>query len=193
MIQFSDEELMLHYCEGSKEAYHQLYSRYSSRVYGFIRKRISDAALADEVFQEVFFKLHRSRSQYDPNHKLAPWLFVICRSVVTDHLRQRTRSREHAVADIGELADMAFVEGPEPLQPRLEVSDEAATVRQKLSGLPTRSQEVLKMRYEDDLDFDEIAKRLGLKQENVRQILSRSIRQLKGQLGGKQSHGKGKP
>lgn len=167
MINKTDEELMVAYLEGSKEAFHVLYSRYSPKVYGFVRKRIRDAHLADDVYQNVFVKLHKSRGLYKSKHPFATWLFVICRSVINDSLRGLQRNREDSVAIV-----------PESFAERVEVSD----LQPCLSTLSGADQKILNMRYYEDHEFDEIASELGLSEANVRQRVSRALKKLRSSI-----------
>lgn len=167
MINKTDEELMVAYLEGSKEAFHVLYSRYSPRVYGFVRKRIRDANFADDVYQNVFVKLHKSRGLYKSKHQFATWLFVICRSVVNDSLRKLQRNREDSAAVV-----------PEPFVERVEVAD----LQPSFDVLSSTDQKILNMRYFEDHEFDEIASALGLSEVNVRQRVSRALKKLKSSI-----------
>jgi RNA polymerase sigma-70 factor (ECF subfamily) len=171
----TDEELMLAYQGGDLEAFTQLYQRNSSKLFGYLRKKIGNAA--DDVFQLVFLKLHRTRSQYDPKYLFEQWLFVIARSVLLDYLKQERRLSQglkiDSEAEVEKIADPSS---------QGEVPSAYSEVDGMLdSGSLSEEQgEVVKLRVLDDLTYGEIAERLKRSEMSVRQLFSRAMRKLRG-------------
>ncbi|MCM2323359.1 MAG: sigma-70 family RNA polymerase sigma factor [Oligoflexia bacterium] len=164
-----DEEIMLAYQKGEPSAFEELYRRYSGRVYGYLRNRLADRGALDDVFQAVFLKLHQSRAQYDPAFPFAPWLFTICRTVLTDSLR-KTQGGEHPAL----AQDAALMDAPAPALVAVE-----APGLPELGGLAPQQREALELRYLKDASFEEIARKLGTSSANVRQLVSRAVRKLR--------------
>jgi RNA polymerase sigma-70 factor (ECF subfamily) len=164
----ADEELMTAYQLGNDRAFSMLYSRYSAKVYGFLKGRLHDQGAVDDVFQATFLKLHSARSRYNASFPFAPWLFTICRNALLDFFRKKARNQE----DLNEVAISLVVveEKPEPIA----VPD--------FSALPNTQRQALELRYGSDLPFEEIAKRLETSPANVRQLVSRAIRKLRGKI-----------
>ena len=158
----TDEEIMQAYQLGDQKAFEELYRRHSAKVYGFVRSKISSEN-ADDVFQAIFMKLHTSRSHYDPKFPFTPWLFTVCRSVLTDAFRKQGRNREDATDEIIEMG--------------IETHETAQVPN--LQDLPSNQREAVRLRFQDDLTFDEIAKKLETSPANVRQLISRAIRKLR--------------
>lgn len=170
----SDEELMQAYQNGADGAFDLLFSRYSTRVYGFLMNRLKKRDQADDVFQATFLKLHQSRERYDRNFPFAPWLFTVCKSVLVDHARKHLRNREDANEQI--LSETADEKTIEP----------ASTVA--LESLPANQRTAIELRYQDNLPFEEIAAKLQTSPANVRQLVSRGLQKLRhfgGRTGGK--------
>lgn len=166
----TDEDLMLAYQSGEEIAFSELYVRYSSRVYGYIIDKVHDVTWADDAHQLTFLKLHKTRTQYDSKFPFVAWLFTICRSVVGDLLRQRVLRESRETLDI-EVLENKVVPIMEEEKLSLEVEG--------ISTLPARDQEILRLRYQKDLDFEEIAQTLNLNSSSVRQIVSRAVRRLR--------------
>ena len=164
----SDEDLMRLYAEGQMEAFQALYSRHSAKVYGYLKGRLKHRDQADDLFQAVFLKLHNTRSKYDPTLPFVPWLFTISQSVLMDFYRASGRQQDLQNA----LQEMAQNENDPS-------SSLASVISLQIEGLPDKQKEALKLRYEEDYSFDEIAKRLNTTSGNVRQIVSRALRSLK--------------
>lgn len=161
----SDEELMQAYQDGVDGAFELLFKRHSSRVYGFLMNYLKNRVQADDVFQATFLKLHQARRHYDPSFPFAPWLFTVCRSVLTDHERKRGRNREDSNEElISSVADQRTFE----IQPAIE-----------LEALPANQRVAIELRYQDELKFEEIAQRLETSPSNVRKLVSRGIKTLR--------------
>src|SRR5687768_7393554 len=65
-----------------------LYSQYSKELKGFIRSKVTDADVTNDLFQDVFIKAHIYRDQVKQYEKVKPWLYSIARNLVTDHFRK---------------------------------------------------------------------------------------------------------
>jgi RNA polymerase sigma factor (sigma-70 family) len=161
----TDEELMQAYQNGVDGAFDLLFKRHSSRVYGFLMNRLKNRAQADDVFQAAFLKLHQARRHYDPSFPFAPWLFTVCKSVLTDSARKSSRSREVSNDDwVSNAVDERTFEKPAKID---------------LAGLSANQTAAIELRYYDDLKFEEIAERLQTSPSNVRKLVSRGIETLK--------------
>ena len=161
----TDEKLMISYQEGSEKAFEVLYERHSKKVYGYLKNRLKDPSFADDVFQATFLKLHHYRLKYDPSFPFLPWLFTVCKNVMLDHIRKKGRIQE----ELNPLA-LEQAETPKP--------NETVTVPD-LSALPVKQQKAIQLRYMQELSFEEIAKRLETSPPNVRQLISRAMKQLR--------------
>lgn len=163
----SDEELMIAYQLGKADAFEELYQRYSGRVLGYLRRKASSEALAKDLFQATFLKVHRYRSRYNASLPFAPWLFTICRNELLDSLKKSSVKNETLMAEV-----------EEPL-PSMTTSD----LDVDLSSLPEAQRRALEFRYSQDFSFEEIAASLKTSPANARQLVSRAIRSLRGLYG----------
>lgn len=160
----SDDVLMKYYQKGENQAFEILYLRHKDRVYSYLSRRVKDENDRAEIFQNIFLKFHKSRSVYDPKYSAIQWIYTISRSELLDFVKKK---RIKTVPIFEEI-----------------VSEEETTVSpdidlDELNGLTDREREVTRLRYYQDLDYDEISKVLGTSQGNVRKILSRGIGKLR--------------
>src|SRR5262249_31030543 len=95
----TDEELMDAYAAGSLAAFDSLFARLAPRVHAFFVRSFGDVALADDLLQVTFMKLHRARADYRSGSPLRSWLFSIAARVRLDELRRRRRLREDVDAE----------------------------------------------------------------------------------------------
>ncbi|MEK6704172.1 MAG: RNA polymerase sigma factor [Bdellovibrionota bacterium] len=178
-----DEELMLAYQNGDEKAFGLLYQRYSGRVYGYLSRRLKgDRELTDDLFQATFLKFHKSRFQYDASFKFAPWIFIICKSVLVDGVRKRGRILEDADSlHIDAAVDSASQEASSAAPLSIVAAEGRIPAFGSLSAM---QKTVLELRFNEDLSFDEIARKLDTSPINARQIVSRAVRRLRALMGG---------
>jgi RNA polymerase sigma-70 factor (ECF subfamily) len=82
---------MLRAREGSQEAFAELQRRYAPRVFGYFCRQMKDWADAEDLTQEVFLRLYRSRARYQPRARFATWVFHIAQNVARNARRSRRR------------------------------------------------------------------------------------------------------
>lgn len=172
----SDEELMESYQLGSTDAFDILFQRHSGRVLGFLAKRIGKMKVADDLLQDVFFKLHRSKHQYNKMLPFSPWLFSITRSVLLDHAKKRNLEDPVDVADLDRMSS-----------DEISQSKDERDLSTALGSLPKLQQQAVSLRVYDEETFEEIASRLSTSPENARQLVSRGLKKLRDLLGRKEN------
>jgi RNA polymerase sigma-70 factor (ECF subfamily) len=158
----TNEELMEDYKKGNAQAFTLLFERISNRTYAYVARKINRAQDVEDICQSIFMKLHQTKERYSNQYPFDAWLFTICRSVVFDHLRK--------------VSKIEYIEFKDFMQ---ESEETIESVDINLTQLNSKSQDVIKLKYYEDLDFDEIAFKLNTSSANIRQILSRSLRFLK--------------
>lgn len=173
LSQLSDEELMKKYQEGSETAFTVLYQRHSAKVYGFLLGKLRDRAVADDLFQATFLKVHQFRHKYDVTSPFTPWLFTVCRNAMIDGIRQKKRSSQWIDEGVDSVRIEAAMAPETPDQPSIPSFDD----------LPVGQRQVLQLRYGSELSFDEIAQALETTPANVRQLASRAVRKLRDLMG----------
>ncbi|MFO7576711.1 MAG: sigma-70 family RNA polymerase sigma factor [Pelovirga sp.] len=173
-MNLSDERLMTAYADGDMQAFEVLYHRYKGRILGYLYRKLRDRDEAEEVFQIVFAKLHVARDRYREDIPFLPWIFTIARNALIDHARRNQVFRKNLI-----FADELVVNAFAVDKPSTSVGETVA----EMSTLNRRQREVLALRFDQDLSFDDIAVRLETSSGNARQIVSRAIRQLRKALG----------
>ncbi|MBI4924422.1 MAG: sigma-70 family RNA polymerase sigma factor [Bdellovibrio sp.] len=175
----SDEELMKDYQEGSQEvsmeAFQLLYKKHSGKIWGYTINHIRDHAKAEDVFQTTFLKLHQFRSRYNTTLPFLPWLFTICRNTMLDFFRkesQLTKTQESFT-----IETQINPQTQESPHEHHEHKDQLFDIN--TTSLNPQQKEALKLRYQDQLSFEEIAKTLSTTTINVRQMISRAVRKIK--------------
>ena len=87
----SDEDLLTRFCKGQTEAFGALVRRYERELYGYLRRYLGDASLAEDVFQNTFLQVYVKSGQYEPGRPVRPWLYTIATNQAIDALRRNGR------------------------------------------------------------------------------------------------------
>jgi RNA polymerase sigma factor (sigma-70 family) len=159
--------------KSQESEFSRVYDEHVWRVYGFLAYRLGDRGAAEDLTQATFERALRAWSRFDPRRASEiTWLLAIARNLLIDHHR---RDRSHLTEPMEDhLAPL--VSGPEE---QLSSCPELITA---LARLSERDREVVALRFGGDMSGPEIAQVLGLTLANVQQILSRSLRKLRGLL-----------
>lgn len=187
-----DEILMAAYQAGNQAAFGALYERYAGPVFGFLVRRLGDRALADDLYQEAFLRLHRARATYDASRPFRAWLFGIVRNLVTDALRTQARGGEAASLDApaerghgsseasGQRADLA---APDPSPERQAAARQMTSVlSDALRALPPDEATVLILARFEGLSYDDIGTILGRSAPATKQLAYRALKRVRATL-----------
>jgi RNA polymerase sigma-70 factor (ECF subfamily) len=147
-----DASLLAAIARGDLDAFHQLYQRYAGRVLACARHLCRDAALAEDITQEVFTAVWTRAGTFRPDRGSAPaWLFTLTRHKLVDHWRWTGKGAETEALDELRMR----VQGPEDGDLRL-------SLRQALAQTSPEQREAIRMAYFDGLTYEETAARLAL-------------------------------
>lgn len=151
-----------------------VYEQHVRQIYGFFAYRIDSRETAEDLTQQTFERALRAWERYDPRRaQHTTWLHAIARNILIDHLRA---DRSRAVKPLDEEAERLGAEDAHDLGLRPELE-------RALAKLGDREREILALRFGADLTGDQIAVVTELSLANVQQILSRSLRRLRQELG----------
>lgn len=154
-----DLDLLRRIAGGSSDALGAFYDRYSSLVWGLLRRMLGEGGEAEEVMQEAFLQVWRDAKRYDPERATPRgWLLLIARSRALDRLRKRTalQRREEAIAK--EASGRAVA----PLgSRRLEHLESRERISSALDRLPREQRRVIELSFFHGLSQTEIAAHLG--------------------------------
>ena len=151
-----------------------VYRSQMPRIYNFLRYRLHDETVAEDLTAVTFEKAWRYKHTYQPQQAaFTTWLFTIARNSATDYLR-----RQHTHEP---LLEMAVAPTPTP-EETISKQQDLALLRQLVASLPDREQEILALKYGAGLSNREIARQMRLTAVNVGIILYRTLRKLRPQL-----------
>jgi RNA polymerase sigma-70 factor (ECF subfamily) len=179
----SDEDLLLRYRRGQTEAFGVLLRRYERELYGYLRRYVGDASLAEDVFQNTFLQLHLKVGHYERGRPVRPWLYTIATNQAIDALRRAGRHQavsldeRHEPDGAGEaqtLMEMLASREPEPPDSAGGL-ERGERVRAGIGRLPDFLRQVLLMAYFQGLKYREIADALGIPVGTVKSRLHAAL------------------
>ena len=167
------------FAAGDEAALAEAYRQFSPLVHTLALRSLHDQAAADDVTQEVFIRVWRSRHAFDPGKaRLPAWIVGITRNVITDAQAASLRETRKVLA--------AVEIGPDPEQSAGDADPEALADRLLLDGELERLGEpqgsILKLAFYADLTHSQISQKLGLPLGTVKSHIRRSLSQLRSRL-----------
>jgi RNA polymerase sigma-70 factor (ECF subfamily) len=188
----SDEILMAAYQAGNQAAFTELFERHAGSVYGFLVRRLGDNALAEDLYQEAFLRLHRARHTYDSGRPFRAWLFTIVHNLLNDALRRRRRTSY--VRSSEEATGKSSPDGIHGESEREVGSDEHSPERllaarqstqaleRALNALPSDEATVLILARVERMSYDDIGAVIGRSATATKQLAYRALKRLRGTL-----------
>ena len=176
----TDVELVRGALDGSESAFREVVLRYQRPVYGLIVRMVRDPARAEELAQDTFVKAFRALHTYDVQRKFSAWLLTIAHHVAIDELRKgrlMTQSLDEMTQDGPERRELIDTKSATPAA-IAERTELATALRTAIGRLRPDYREVITLRYERELDYDEIAEITGLPMGTVKSSLHRARKEL---------------
>ena len=164
---FSDQQLVSTYLEGNVSALETLVKRHKDRIYTFIISKVRNQALAEDIFQDAFFKVIKSlqKGKYNEEGKFLPWVMRIAHNLVIDHFRKAKRmpiaGKLKSDYDDFDIFDV-ISNGEQTSEYTMMEGEQHEQLRKMVEELPEEQRQVLVMRHYEELSFKEIAEKTGV-------------------------------
>ena len=164
-----DVELMLAFREGDEAAFDQLFRRWAGPLLRYLERMLGDSAMAEELVQEAFFRVHRARHRYEPRARFSTWLYRIATNLALNELKRPRRRHVH------EEEGQVVLRGTGP-----QVDEEVATrrlgarVESELEKLPERQRMALWLSAAEGHSYAEVASILDTTEKSVKALVHRA-------------------
>ena len=161
--QMSDSQLIAGYIQGKESNLNKLITRHESRIYTYIISKVRDADLANDIFQDTFFKVITTlkTKRYNEEGKFLPWAMRIAHNLCIDHFRRLKRIPTISPRDDFDVFDISS-DGSLNVEKTMIKGQIEFDLRKLIEELPEDQKEVLKMRHYADMSFKEIAENTGV-------------------------------
>ena len=182
-----DAVLMLRVKRGDRMAFADLVEKYKQPVMNFIFRSLRDETEAEDLAQNVFLQVYKSRSRYKQTAKFSTWLFTIARNLCLNELRRRSRhpseSLEETHADNEDQPQRQYEDKKNILPTENLLHGELAQkIEEALADLPENQRSAILLCRQDDLSYEEIAEVLDCSLSATKSLIHRGRETLKEKL-----------
>lgn len=184
---FTDAEVMLRVKAGDQSAFDYLVQKYRRPLVSFMYRMARNTAAAEDLAQEVFLRVYRSRETYQASAKFTTWLYRIATNLAVNHARDTRHERPEVTVSLDEpdqetgttldVAD-AGITAEEAMMRR----ERLAAIRAKVDALPERQRLAVIMHKYQQMDYKQIAAVLKLSESATKSLLFRAYEALREQL-----------
>jgi RNA polymerase sigma-70 factor (ECF subfamily) len=183
-----DIRVMLRVRDDDPEAFSKLVETYQRRLVGVMHHLVGSAEEAEDLAQEVFLRVYKTRKKYRPKAKFATWLFTIANNLALNAIRNRQR-RPAVALDVNDSGPLG-ARPAEQLVPNrdatpstsLQHAELTARIRQALDKLNERQRMAVVLNKFEDMGYAEIAEVMDMTAKAVKSLLSRARSRLREEL-----------
>lgn len=183
----SDAEMMLRVKAGDDSAFDYLVQKYRRPMISFMYRMAHNSAAAEDLAQEVFLRVYRSRANYEASAKFSTWLYRIATNLGVNHARDTRHERPENITNLDET-DEETGQAPDLADKAPNVEEEImrrerlAAIRKKVEALPERQRMAVLMHKYQQMDYRQIADVLKLSESATKSLLFRAYETLRTQL-----------
>jgi RNA polymerase sigma-70 factor (ECF subfamily) len=178
---------MLKAAAGDAGAYNYLVQKYHRAMIHFLFRMVHNQAVAEELAQEVFLRVYRSRESYRAEAKFTTWLYRIATNLAVNHARdtrhERTASTIYLDSPDAETGTTPDVADDEPtVEQKLVREERMAAIRKHVMALPERQRMAVLMHKYQGMDYRQIGDVLKLSESATKSLLFRAYQTLRDKL-----------
>ena len=166
---YHEKELLRRIAGGSEDAFTELYHLYNPKLSAFLRRLARSEYIAEEMVQETFLRLWVNREKLREVEQASAWIYKIASNVSYTYLRTEANRRKI-------LERVTTTHETESFLPALDARQLDLIIRQAVDKLPERRQEVYRLSREQGLSHQEIAERLDLSVNTVKNQVTASLK-----------------
>jgi len=183
----SDADVMLRVKAGDEAAFDYLLQKYRRPMLNFMYRMARNQAVAEELAQEVFLRIYRSREKYEASAKFTTWLYRIATNLAVNHARDTRHERPENTVSLDEPDEHTGVAMDVPdesltAEQMLMRRERLSAIRQRVEALPERQRIAVVMHKYQQMDYREISLVLKLSESATKSLLFRAYETLRGQL-----------
>jgi RNA polymerase sigma-70 factor (ECF subfamily) len=179
-----DAELMLRVRYGDERSFGVLLERHRVPVVRFLFRMIQCQAVAEELAQEVFLRVYRSRNTYEPTAKFTTWLFRIASHLAFNWIRDRRNEKYQESLDDGgdDGSPIQVADRSRTIEQELLFRARLSEVRQAIGTLPEKQRSAVLMHKYEEMEYSQIAAVLGCSESAIKSLLFRAYETLRARL-----------
>ncbi len=179
-----DAELMLRVKDGDGASFGVLLEKHRLSVIHFLYRMVQNHAVAEELAQEVFLRVYRSRSTYEPTAKFTTWLFRIATHLALNALRdgKHEKLQERLDDTSGDVPARQVSDKQPTVEASMVYESRLEEVRQAVATLPEKQRAAVLMHKYQEMEYSQIARVLNCSESAVKSLLFRAYESLRARL-----------
>ena len=179
-----DAELMLRVKEGDGASFSILLEKHRLPVIHFLYRMVQDQGVAEELAQEVFLRVYRSRESYEPTAKFTTWLFRIATHLALNALRdgKHRRAEERLDDDSSDLPSRQVSDQRPSVEQRMLHQARMEEIQRAVAMLPEKQRAAVLMHKYQEMEYSQIAKALNCSESAIKSLLFRAYETLRARL-----------
>ena len=179
-----DAELMLRVKEGDGASFAILLQKHRLPVIHFLYRMVQNQAVAEELAQEVFLRVYRSRESYEPTAKFTTWLFRIATHLALNSLRDgKNRRLEERLDDDSSETPARQVSDRRPtVEQEMVHRARLEEIRRAVAMLPEKQRAAVLMHKYEEMEYSQIANVLNCSESAIKSLLFRAYETLRARL-----------
>jgi RNA polymerase sigma-70 factor (ECF subfamily) len=184
---YTDAEVMLRVKAGDESAFDYLVQKYRRPLVSFMYRMARNAAAAEDLAQEVFLRVYRSRQTYEASAKFTTWLYRIATNLAVNHARDTRHERPEVTVSLDEPDEetgttLDLADSTVTVEESLVRRERMLAIRAKVEALPERQKLAVIMHKYQQMDYKQIADVLKLSESATKSLLFRAYETLREQL-----------
>ena len=184
---YTDAEIMLRVKAGDQSAFDFLVQKYRRPLVSFMYRMARNTAAAEDLAQEVFLRVYRSRQTYEASAKFTTWLYRIATNLAVNHARDTRKERPEVTVSLDEPDEetgttMDVADGTITAEENMVRRERSLAIRSKVEALPERQRLAVIMHKYQQMDYKQISEVLKLSESATKSLLFRAYETLRDQL-----------
>jgi RNA polymerase sigma-70 factor (ECF subfamily) len=182
-----DAEVMLRAKAGDQSAFEYLVQKYRRPMVSFMFRMARNAAAAEDLAQEVFLRVYRSRENYEASAKFTTWLYRIATNLAVNHARDTRHERPEVQVSLDEPDEesgttLELPDGTLNAEQQIVRRERMQAIRMKVEALPEQQRLAVIMHKYQQMDYKQIAEVLKKSESATKSLLFRAYETLREQL-----------
>ncbi|HEY6372466.1 MAG TPA: sigma-70 family RNA polymerase sigma factor [Candidatus Sulfotelmatobacter sp.] len=183
----SDAEIMLRAKAGDQSAFDYLVQKYRRPMVSFMYRMARNSAAAEDLAQEVFLRVYRSRASYEASAKFTTWLYRIATNLAVNHARDTRHERPEVQVSLDEQHEdtgttLELPDGNLTAEQAMVRRERMLAIRSKVEALPEQQRLAVIMHKYQQMDYKQIAEVLKKSESATKSLLFRAYETLREQL-----------
>ena len=180
-----DAQLMLRVRDGDEDSFRVLLDKHRNPLVHFLYRMVQEQAVSEELAQEVFLRIYKSRLSYEPTARFTTWMFRIATHLALNWLRDEKNARGQERLDEdrgGDLPAREVADRKPSVEQRMVYQARLQEVRDAIGKLPDKQRAAVLMHKYEEMEYAQIASVLGCSESAVKSLLFRAYETLRARL-----------